>query len=439
MSKYRGWARHVLEFLWSKWLVPFSVAIAAGLVLGQCWVRGRDGSDTPDLGASGLTPVVTNVRSELRVDVAPTVEGRAVRFAVAIQGAISPTLTMQVDGLEGFTVTDAVAEGVKETFVEVERLSPRVALFSTAPQANELRISFVATANPEITGYRSFSFLLGDQFGAIPPVSASVYVPQFGEGRTVGRTTEFQLWADKIRVRPGEEVTFYMAITNATDHQLSDALVWLNPLVDWEYVEGSARYRGTGGIERELPEARALFGDHVNFGVVPPGKAITITYRLRAREGIQDGAYIWSVASFKARESSEPQVASFAALVVQPSMVLENLELRPEGENSFAVTARVTNDGSAVLNNVTLAVSTPDGVTIIPRTTSLTLAEQTITVDDGWAALGVNLGNVNPSQKAELRFSVASDPKLQTGERVVTVFARSDELPDWIQTTGKAP
>ncbi|MGH7488883.1 MAG: hypothetical protein ACREMY_25270, partial [bacterium] len=193
-------------------------------------------------------------------------------------------------------------------------------------------------------------------------------------------------------------------------------------------------YKGTGAAEKTLVEPAAFFEDGVNFGRIPPGKVLTANYSVRVLSDVPDGTFIWSVASFKANELSEPQTQSAWALVVIPSMAPEDLSLGVDEQGR--VVAGFTNNGSDVLNDFTFAATIPDGAYLVPGSTSYRVAEHTIQMSDDWLRTGANVGNVNPSQYVEFRYEIARPAG--SGSIQVTMFANSRELPDWIQKTASA-
>jgi putative ABC transport system permease protein len=91
-------------------------------------------------------------------------------------------------------------------------------------------------------------------------------------------------------LRAGEEVRAVLTVTNTGSEPANEVVVSDEPRAPLAHVRDSTTIEGRRLRDREggSPLAQGVAGTGLNIGTVPPRRAVTLTYRVRARRPVAD-------------------------------------------------------------------------------------------------------------------------------------------------------
>ena len=371
----------------------------------------------------GPTPAAPNVRTAAPV-IEPNVrvEGYDVLVSIAVRDLAGPSFSFDVDGLRDFHVQPAQIVGDGRQYAPTEK-SDGVVTFLLAPSTSSFVVEFTAEGSEELNGRHSFNIFLYDRFGEIRPLSLTISLPQLTDLPAV----EFTESADKQEVLPGEVVTYTMKITNTSDHDLNDVMVWQNPPLDYELIPGSTRAWSSTSNSTPIAIEDNWYATNTNLGRFPPGGSVWMTYQLKINSDVPENTVVWAVSGLGERLSAGFHTRSVWVRIVRPAFQT-TAQVVAQGDESI-VTIDIANSGSANSSTVLVAFVPSEGVRLIPTSSSFDmiregeLSHNVFLVDD-WINTS-NLGNMPRGYTLRVKFGLVG---LLSGELGV-FHVQVDELP----------
>ena len=177
--------------------------------------------------------------------------------------------------------------------------------------------------------------------------------------------------------RAGAEATVTVRVHNAGESSAHDVVV-VAPIPDHaSYIPNSARVNG-----REIePDLRAPF-DRVYAPIIartlPASATVTLTYRIRIDDPLEDGTAIVSYATIASQETQAFAIAP-ASITIASSARFDDdqtsLSVEPAGEvepgSRVTMRLRICNGGTAAAQNVRVTLTLPDGLLLVRGATRL--------------------------------------------------------------------
>ena len=241
---------------------------------------------------------------------------------------------------------------------------------------------------------------------------------------------------DKAQADRGDTLSYILAVKNTGTTDLTNVYI-LNPLHLADYVKDSGSYtRSTNGITRDLNNT--WFKDGLNLGTVPKGTNVVVKYKAKVASNANEGDFVRATAQAKSDQTPKwvQARASTHVLLANPHLCAKKTtdkEVVSPGD-TITYTIIFCNDGNVVLHDVLIFDRLDDRLDYVKGSTTLSLAGQTISIDDGWIDLHVNVGNVNPGQEGKLKFKVKVNDKAKDGDEIQNVGQlKSNQTPKWIQ------
>jgi uncharacterized repeat protein (TIGR01451 family) len=265
-------------------------------------------------------------------------------------------------------------------------------------------------------------------FNLVPFAVSPVYA--------TGASLELTNTVDNNLADRGEVLNYTITVKNTGSVDTTNTFLWINQPNLADYIAGSGTYTRTStNVTNNLPDS--WISDGANFGKVPAGTNVLVKYQTRVAQNANNDNIVWSVGSVKSDQTSQVQANSWTRVLLKNPNLCGSKKADKTtatvGE-TITFTAEACNDGNVVLNDVLIYDRLDSRFDYIPGSTTLTLAGQTIAVDDGWLKLHVNVGNVNPGQNAVLTYKVKVNSTAKAGDTIQNVAQfNSRETDKWLQ------
>lgn len=248
---------------------------------------------------------------------------------------------------------------------------------------------------------------------------------------------EFTNTVDKAEANRGDTLSYTLTVKNTGDTDLTNVQVWINQPNLATYVAGSGSYQGfPGGQLRDLTDA--WVADSVNLGPIPVGKYIVLKYQTKIASNANHNDIVWSVGFAKSDQTAKLQANSFTKVIfANPGLCAEKSADRQSVSPGDVVTFTISvcNQGNVTLHNIYIGDNINMPFEYVKGSTTLSVTgEQTINITDNWINDNVNIGPLNPDQKAKLVFKVKVTDSVKDGVVYQNVAqVKSDETPDILQ------
>lgn len=243
---------------------------------------------------------------------------------------------------------------------------------------------------------------------------------------------------DKQSADRGETLSYTLVVTDAGNTDLTNIVVWTNPLNLATWVNGSGTYTRNGVTKPLADDFITAGGKFATATPLKSGEAIIFKFQTKVAQNANNDDILWLIGNAKSEQTPNTVTSNSWTRVIfkNPGICAEKTADKTSVSVGDVVTftIKVCNNGNIVLNNVRIGDIIHSPLQYIPGSTTSQIENQVTVVADSWLQDGFNADYLNPGQETFLKFKVKVLDSLTDGQVIQNVAqVKSDETPNILQ------